>query len=105
MNQLDTILSDAIAQYGFRISPRLELEERLSRFIQMYQAANGRYLTKAEADACSGIMLLTHDSDSVQRSRRRSVSNQQSSQNFLESLSKINPSQYKKHSMVLRSSA
>ena len=105
MSSLEQVLNSTIVASGFRISPRLELRDRLSRFIQLYSAAKGRDLTVREADACSGILLLTHDSDSVQRSRRKAVSNQQSSLEFLDTISRIPSSQYKAHSMVLRSAA
>jgi len=105
MSNLEQVLNSAIVAGGFRISPRMELKDRLSRFIQLYSATKGRHLTTAEADACSGILLLTHDSDSVQRSRRKAVSNQQSSVDFLDTISRIPSSHYKTHSMTLRSSA
>ena len=105
MNQLEQVLNIAIAASGFRISPRLELSDRLSRFIQLYSATKGRRLTLREADACSSLILLTQDSDSIQRSRRRVVSNYRSSEEFLEALSNIPSSHYKTHSMTLRSAA
>jgi hypothetical protein len=103
--QLEQLLNTTIAASGFRISPRMELSDRLARFIQLYSATKGRHLTMAEADACSSIILLTYDSDSVQRSRRKTSSNTQSSEEFLETLSNIPSSHYKAHSMTLRSSA
>jgi len=105
MSNIEQLLNTTIAASGFRISPRLELRDRLTRFIQLYSAEKGRHLTASEADACSTILLLAHNSDSVQRSSRRASSNQQSSQDLLETLSKLSPSQYKAHSMTLRSSA
>ena len=105
MVKLEQVLNSAIATTGFRISPRLELRDRLSRFIQLYSAANGKNFSAREADACSGILLLTYDSDSVQRSRRKVVSNHESYEEFLKTLSDIPSSHYKAHSMTLRSAA
>lgn len=105
MSQLEQILDSSIVANGFRISPRLELGERLSRFIQLYSATKGRHLTTAEADACSSLILLTQDSNSIQHSRRRVVSKYRSSDEFLEAISNIPSSQYKAHPMTLRSAA
>ena len=105
MSNLEQLLNTTIASSGFRISPRLELRDRLTRFIQLYSAEKGRHLTASEADACSGMLLLTHDSDSVQRSRRKASSNILSSVDFLDTISRIPSSQYKAHSMTLRSSS
>jgi len=105
MSNLEQVLNDAIVSSGFRISPRLDLGDRLSRFIQLHYSSKGRNLTDAEADACSSLILLTYNSDSVQRSRRRVTTNQHTVAELMVSLSTIPSSTYKTHSMTLRSTS
>ena len=69
----------------------MELLERLAHFIQRYLASMGRHLSNLEAEACASLVFLKYASTKPCKDSLEHV------------VSTIEPSQYKLHSMTLRS--
>jgi len=91
MQRLNASVSSEIERNGFRVSPRLDTLSRLSRFIQLYSASNGRVLTDKEADACASLVLLKYTSP------------KRTTDNVTELVNSIQTTDYRPHSMRLRS--
>jgi hypothetical protein len=61
MNALEQQLNNAIEKYGFRISPRLSMEDRLTRYIQMLYEREWETrgpITEREARGAAGLLML-----------------------------------------------
>jgi hypothetical protein len=93
MQRLNATISSEIDRNGFRISPRLDTMSRLSRFIQLHSAKNGRILSDSEATACATLVLMKYTSP------------KRTTDNVMELVASVQPSDYKPHSMRLRSMA
>jgi len=93
MQTFEAILNSAIAVHGMRMSPRISVGDRLTRFIQQYYESKGRHLSTVEAEACAGLVLLKYRAPS------------KTSQQLTDFLSTLSPTQYKQHPMRLRSMA
>ena len=91
MQRLNASVSSEIERNGFRVSPRLDTLSRLSRFIQLYSANNGRVLTDKEANACASLVLMKYTSP------------KRTTDNVTEILNSLQSSDYKTHPMRLRS--
>jgi len=93
MQSLEVILNNAIMRHGLRISPRMSVGDRLTKFIQYYYESNGRHLSALEAEACAGLVTLKYSVPA------------RTSQQLTDFLASVSPSQYKQHPMRLRSMA
>jgi hypothetical protein len=63
-------LNAAIEEKGYRISPRLGLEDRLSRYIELTWIDRGEPLTKDEVDAVVALTMVNNFGDASNRSWR-----------------------------------
>lgn len=70
-------LNAAIEEKGYRISPRMGLEDRLARYIELTWIDKGEPLTKDEVDAVVALTMVNNFGDSAEsqphRSSRRSA--------------------------------
>jgi hypothetical protein len=77
---LENQLNAAIAERGYRISPRADLSARLARYIQLKYSANGRVVDTEEAQAAAAMMMMKFSDVSLEEplpKRRRTVSVQE----------------------------
>ena len=65
-------LNAAIEEKGYRISPRLGLEDRLARYIELTWIDRGEPLTKDEVTAVVTLTMLNNFDDSAESQPRRS---------------------------------
>jgi hypothetical protein len=93
MQTLEVILNNAIARQGMRMSPRISVGDRLTRFIQHYYSTQGRHLSTMEAEACAGLVSMKYRTPS------------RGYEQLTDFLSSLSPTHYKQHSMRLRSMA
>jgi hypothetical protein len=63
---LENQLNAAIAERGYRISPRASLADRLARYIQLKYSANGREVDNEEAQAVAVMMMMKHSTASLE---------------------------------------
>jgi len=61
-------LNAAIEEKGYRISPRLGLEDRLARYIELTWIDRGEPLTKDEVDAVVALTMVNNFGDSAEAS-------------------------------------
>ncbi len=57
-NTLESRLNAAIEEKGFRISPRLGLEDRLARYIELSWAARGESVTQDEVSVAVSLTMM-----------------------------------------------
>jgi hypothetical protein len=62
---LENQLNAAIAERGYRISPRAPLADRLARYIQMTYSTRGREVDNEEAQAVAEMMMMKHRTASL----------------------------------------
>lgn len=65
-------LNAAIEEKGYRISPRMGLEDRLARYIELTWIDRGEPLTKDEVDAVVALTMVNNFGDSAESQPRRS---------------------------------
>ncbi len=63
---LENQLNAAIAERGYRISPRAPLANRLARYIQMTYSTRGREVDTEEAQAVAAMMMMKHSTTSLE---------------------------------------
>ncbi len=63
---LENQLNAAIAERGYRISPRAPLADRLARYIQMTYSTRGREVDNEEAQAVAAMMMMKHSTTSLE---------------------------------------
>ncbi len=61
-------LNAAIEEKGYRISPRMGLEDRLARYIELTWIDRGEPLTKDEVDAVVALTMVNNFGDSAEAS-------------------------------------
>jgi hypothetical protein len=64
-------LNAAIEEKGYRISPRLGLEDRLARYIELTWIDRGEPLTKDEVDAVVALTMVNNFGEDVTESQPR----------------------------------
>ncbi len=63
---LENQLNAAIAERGYRISPRASLGDRLARYIQLKYSTNGREIDNDEAQSVAAMMMMKHSTASLE---------------------------------------
>lgn len=58
MANIETRLNNAIEEHGFRISPRLSLEERMTRYIELSRASRGEHVSSEDAQTAAALILM-----------------------------------------------
>ena len=106
MEQFEAMVNASIDAHGFRISPRLQFNDRLSRFIEQYMLQQGKAIHRDEAEVYAAILLLRYSMEEKREPRTRS---QHQLQTFLsETESDLGVSSglpVSTHTMKLRSSS
>lgn len=71
MTSLEQQLNTLIEKNGYRISPRLSLEDRLTRFIQMdHEAKHGEWLDTEDARQAARLTMMKYSASAWQRPQR-----------------------------------
>lgn len=73
MANFEQLLTNAIAQKGFRISARASVQERLERYVELYAHSMGKELSVDEVKAITKMCLMRNSCDSMELPTRRSV--------------------------------
>ena len=97
MSSLEAMVEACIDAYGFRISPRLEFGDRLTRFIEQYTALQGRHISHVDAEVTAALLMLKHSVGSTYAARTRSE------HRLEDTLQSNDDSNKSSHSMRLRS--
>jgi hypothetical protein len=63
---LENQLNAAIAERGYRISPRASLGDRLARYVQLTYSTRGREVDTEEAQAVAAMMMMKHSTASLE---------------------------------------
>jgi len=62
MASMENLLNNAIEEHGFRISPRLNLHDRMARYIKLSRAERGENVSDEDADGAASMILMGDES-------------------------------------------